>query len=196
VRSRQALGGFVGLAVIGVALAWLLYLVVRFARQLDPNVVAAIIAAMAATAGAIYSQRKARIRDIEDSHRLAKIEVYNVFMDIIDATIGAVQGGTPVTSEDGQPTPQVAAMFVKLRRDFVFWASPGVIQSFEKFRKVTGKPGASASEMVLMADEVFAAMRKDLRNSNWGLRKGQLMGLYLKDPDELAKPVAAKVLEP
>ena len=41
--------------------------------------------------------------------------------------------------------------------------------------------------MLLIMDDIMQAMRKDLGLSNWGLVRGDLMKMFLTDPETLDK---------
>jgi len=166
------------LTVAGVAAGW------QQLRSLNPNVSAAIVAALAAAGGAIYNQRQTRSREISESHRVQKIEVYSLYMDMIDHVMAPPQQGRiGELSQDSAPAPAAFDLEVfarKFRRGILVWASPDVIKAFLSFRvRVNQGP-----QIMRQADLMFRAIRKDLGNSNWGLEQGDLVKLFLKDPAE------------
>ena len=72
--------------------------------------------------------------------------------------------------------------YVQFTRDLIVWGSPSVIKKWEKFRLA----GLIASEEILLfVDDVLQEIRKDLGNSNIGLKRGDLIKLFIKDPSEL-----------
>ena len=75
--------------------------------------------------------------------------------------------------------------FVSFTRDLIVWGSPGVIKAYENFRR-----GSSSSSVVLfLVDDILREIRRDLGNSNWGIKKGDLIKLFSKDPEELDRVV-------
>jgi hypothetical protein len=156
--------------------------------ELNPNVVAAIIAALAAITGALYTQRQTRLREIQESHREPKIKLYEKFMDIIDKIMDlSRQNRLAEISENSVPA-ELEELLRELRRGLLIWASPGVIRAYERFLFL----GQGGGFQVLQgADEVFRSIRKDLGNSNWGLAHGDLIKLFLKDPSEYDRMMAS-----
>ena len=68
--------------------------------------------------------------------------------------------------------------FIKLRRNFIVWASPKVLDAYHRFLEASQtKTGNS----LLVADEVFREMRKDLGLSNFGIQKGDLVAMYVRE---------------
>lgn len=54
--------------------------------SLNPNVIAALITASVGLIGLIYSQNRSQKREIFESHREQKIEVYNIFFNMVGLT--------------------------------------------------------------------------------------------------------------
>lgn len=164
----------------GTAVYYLLAVAWRAVGEVSPNVGAAIIAAVVTAAVALYNQRTARLREIAESHRPQKVELYNVFMDIIDTTMDLSRRGE-LGRVTGDPGPaKLEELIQTFRRGLVVWASPEVIRAWEKMRS----SGDQGFEILRKSDGVFRAIRKDLGNSNWGLDQGALIKLFLKDPGE------------
>ncbi len=159
------------------------WLSARFA-VLNPNVAAAILAAMIAAMAAILGQRQARRRDVEEGHRQQKIQVYDGYMDIIDYLFAPANKAAVSKISEGTVAPDLEKMLRKLRRGLIVWASPDVITSFEAFFGAANRGDKEGYRLLELADNVFRAMRKDLGNSNWGLGPGALLKLFLKDPTE------------
>ena len=67
--------GFAALA----GLAWLVWNVVRWVTSLDPSYSGPTITAIVGFIGLIYAQWHSKSREIQQSHRPQKIEVYNGF---------------------------------------------------------------------------------------------------------------------
>ena len=71
--------------------------------------------------------------------------------------------------------------FVSFTRDLIVWGNPSVIKAYERFRR------GSSSEVgvLLLLDDILREIRKDLGNSNWGIKRGDLVKLFLFDPEKL-----------
>jgi hypothetical protein len=68
----------------------------------------------------------------------------------------------------------------------IVWGSPAVIRAYAAFRNTGASP-----DIVLRLDDLMQAMRKDLVNRNWTLNRGDLIKLFITDPekfDELMSP--------
>lgn len=181
-RFLRLAGGFVllgGIAAGSFALAKLAW---QQVAVLNPNVAAAIIAGLTATAAAVYNQRQTRLREISESHRKQKVELYGKYMDIIDFTTNLSKEDRLGEIAEGSVPKELEDLFREIRRGFLVWASPDVIKAYEQFR-LAGNAGGGLV-ILRRADQVFRAIRKDLGNSNWGLKEGDLMKLFLKDPSE------------
>ena len=149
--------------------------------RLDPNVVAAIIAALTAVTGVLYNQRQARILAAVEAHRDKKIAVYNKYLDLVYFYQDQVkQGVDPV---DREIAKEEEAWIRDLTRGILVWGGPSVVKAWLSFR--AGASAGTGAAPLLAADGMMRAMRKDLGNSNWGLKGGDLVKLFLSDPSEL-----------
>ena len=89
------------LLAIGIILAagYVIYLLIRsFVAALpsiDPGVIAALIAAIAAVFGYWYTQRQTKAGEIAEAHRAHKVEVYSTFMEIIERLMARSREGKP-----------------------------------------------------------------------------------------------------
>jgi hypothetical protein len=100
--------------------------------ELNPKVVAAIVAASAAIIGALYPQRQARLREIQESHREQKIKLYEKFMDIIDKIMDLSRQNRLVEISENSVPAELEELFRELRRVLLIWASPGVVCVYER----------------------------------------------------------------
>jgi hypothetical protein len=123
-KSLTILLSLAMLALGGAAVYYLLVFAWRAVGQVSPNVGAAIIAAVVTAFIALYNQRTSRSREIAEGHRSQKVELYNIFMDIVDTTMGLSQQGQLA---DGSLPPSLEELMQKFRRGLVVWASPEVI---------------------------------------------------------------------
>ena len=152
--------------------------VASWLHGLDSGVTAAVITAIVGLFGLWYAQWHAKSREISESHRQSKIEVYSIFFDIVDKF---QDGSFKAEMGDPEDVPEsLKKEFRRFNRGLIVWGSPAVIQSWHKFRRVAG----NGDKTVLIAvDEMYQAMRKDLGNSNFGLRTGDLIKATISDPE-------------
>jgi len=176
-----------GLAALG-GLGFLLYHAIRVVPDLNPNVLAAIIAALAAIGAAIFNQRSTQRKAIDESHRPKKIEAYTHFFDLIEWMMAKQRENELETIPPEQIVAEQAERFVKLNRGLLIWGSPKVIRDFHRF-----KEGSMLSDFnpLYTIDDMFRSIRADLGNSNAGLLRGDLIALYLKSRAELLKGTQA-----
>ncbi len=178
-KNKQLILGFFILGIFTV-LGWLL---LRWSftwlSELDATVSASIITAILGLSGLWYAQWHSKTRDIAESHRSSKIEVYSLFFDIVEKfQEGEVEDEDLI--EDQLPD-WLKKDYQKLNRGLLLWASPKVIRSWLKFRTIT----TSGGDVLMAMDEMYKAIRNDLGNSNRGLKAGDLIRVGLKDPNEL-----------
>lgn len=162
----------IGWLLISTTISWL--------KTLDKSVVAALTTAFLGLFGLWYAQWQSKSRDIAESHRISKIEVYSIFFGLVEK----FQTGDVKDEElEEENLPDwLKEDYAKLNRGLILWASPSVITAWLKFR-TTSKAGGN--DVLLAMDEMYRAIRKDLGNSNFNLKNGDLIRIGLKDPDEL-----------
>lgn len=179
-KVRQSLITAIALVVLA-AITWLaLTTAASWLRSLDASVAAALTTAILGLLGLWYAQWHSKSRDIAENHRESKIEVYTIFFDIVEK----FQNGKIKDEElgEGELPDWLREDFRKLNRGLILWASPGVISAWLKFRAISD---SGKGNILLAMDEMYKAIRKDLGNSNFGLRIGDLIRIGLKNPDDL-----------
>lgn len=165
---------------------YMLWLAFHFAFStlagLGKEVIAAAITALLGLFGILYAQWHTKTKEISDSHRPAKIEVYETFFDIVERFMTDADT-TDFDPESDEFPEELRQQFMKLSRGMIVWASPQVIRAWSKLRE---RPGAgSAKETLLAVDAVLQAIRADLGNSNFGLGRGDVVKIYLKNPGDV-----------
>ena len=160
------------LGVIGFGLVW----VVGWARSLNPTVAGAVTTAGIGLVGLWYVQWQSKSRDIAESHRPSKIEIYNTFFGIVER----LQANDGEAAAEGELPEWMKAEFIKLNRGLILWAAPEVIRAWLEFRTCS----ESGGNILVAADKMYQAIRKDLGNSNFGLQTGDLIKISLSNPNE------------
>ncbi len=165
----------------------LLKIIFNLLLSIDKQVAVAIIAAsgtvLAAVAAALYVQRRTKEREIFEAHRPQKIEVYKQFMETIVTVLRKSKDESVDTSSEAF-AKEFEEFFITFTRDLIVWGSPNVIKAYENFRLGSSTSGTNA---VLLVDDILREIRSDLGNSNRGVKRGDLIKLFLKDPQELDK---------
>ena len=176
-KKKQVIAGGVALLVVSAIGLWAIYSTFQWFQTLNASVAAALITASIGLIGLWYAQWQSKTRDIAESHRASKIEVYKVFFDLVEKfqtnEIGDI-------SDENIPE-WLKTDFQRLNRGLLLWASPGVITAYLNFRTVAGSGGNILSAV----DTMYREIRKDLGNSNYQLKPGDLIRIGLKDPNEI-----------
>ncbi|MBU1217131.1 hypothetical protein KJ870_10265 [bacterium] len=181
-KTFQLIFSFVLVAAIGYILWLILGYLFHTLIGLGKEVTAAAITALLGLFGILYVQWNSKAKQIADSHRPAKIEVYETFFDIVEKFM--TNDNTENLDPESEDFPEeLRKQFMKLSRGMIVWASPQVIKAWSKFREEAGS--RTPADTLLAVDEVLQAIRKDLGNSNFGLSRGDVVKLYLKNPSEV-----------
>ena len=187
-KLRRFLSVTFGFAVLA-GIAWLIWNIVLWVASLEPSYSGPTITAIVGFIGLIYAQWHSKSREIQQSHRPQKIEVYNGFFAILERFLknpdeqkALEEGGEENLPED------LRDQFWQLNKGLIVWASPAVIKSWLHFRKVSTTGGNT----IVAMDNVLKAIRKDLGNSNFGLQAGDSVKVFLRDPDEADRAIKAE----
>ena len=175
-----------------ICLAGLLYLAwliggyfFALIKGLEKEVLAATSTALIGFFGLIYVQWNSKAKEISDSHRPAKIEVYETFFDIVERFMAAEVSDDKSLDPESEDLPQeLKDQFTKLSRGIIVWASPQVIKAWSEFREKASE-SKTPRDTLLAVDKVLQAIRADLGNSNFGLSRGGVVKLYLSNPREI-----------
>lgn len=175
---KQQIINLTVILIIGTFILWFIFFAFRWLfQELNENVAAAIISASLGLIGLWYAQWQSKIRDIAESHRVSKIEVYNVFFDLVEK----FQKEDVGSYGEENISESLKKDFQKLNRGLLLWASPGVITAYLNFRKASTGGG----DILTAVDAMYREIRKDLGNSNSQLKPGDLIRIGLKHPNEL-----------
>ncbi len=171
--------------IILVGLGYVIWHSVTFVfgtlNDLDPNVAASIIAGFVAIFGVLYNQRQAKNREINEAHRLQKVDLYKKFMDFL---VNILMKSKKEELPPDRLPEELENFFMDFTSNLILWGSPAVIAKYENFRMAAA---SQKVDILLHADDLLKAMRNDLNISNWLLWRGSLVKLFLKDPTELDK---------
>lgn len=178
-NKRSLWIGIIGLAVVATLVYFAIVFVAAWLKSLDTGVAAAVVTGAVGLIGLWYAQWATRSREIAESHRASKIEVYNIFFDIVDQFTDDTSKGK-LTKPDEIPLA-LKSQFRKLNRGMIIWGSPAVIKAWMDFRHSAGT--ATGKQTLVKVDAMYQAIRADLGNSNWGLQSGDLIKSTLSDPE-------------
>lgn len=169
----KLLGMLIGIILILIGV-YVLKEMLAFFLTLDPNVKAALITALAATAGVLFNQRYNKIKEIREAHRSHKVQLYQEFILKIGESL-----------KNSKELPEGIDDFIrKFICELIIWGSPDVIKKYQNFHKKNSDVNPN-ERILLFLDDLYQAMRKDLQNSNKNLKRGDLIKLFLEDPEKV-----------
>jgi len=189
------LGLLVLLIIAGMILGFLYLLFKIIFEGLDKNVQSAIITAVV-TIGAtvfavIYNQRKTKEREIAEEHRSHKVEIYKEFMIMIVDILRHNKVKTKTTGNPADNLPEgVEDQMYKFTRNIIVWGSPDVIKAYTQFRNLGEN---DVPNILIILDTLLKEIRADLGNSNKGLQTGDLIKLFITDPENLDALLTAEI---
>lgn len=163
-----------------------------FLESANPSVSAAIVGAMATVlvgiGGALYTQSQIKRREVEESHRARKVEIYKGFLDMVARMIS---DGNESVSNKAPSQQELVDFLIEFKTNVILWGSPKVINAQLNFQKVSLEEG----NVLEAVGQLYKAIREDIGLSNRGLDKNQLVKMYLRNPDEFdEKSSSNKVL--
>lgn len=162
-----------------MALGWGLYvLALSIWHQfvsLKPELSAALLTAattvLVATLSVLFARHFEKKREVESQFRAAKTEAYDSFLkrffDLYEK---------PESDE-----ADLAKFLREWQRKLILWGGTDTLVAFTKWREhlADGTPDAKS---MLLTDELFRAIRKDLGLSNIGLSHGFFVRVILRNP--------------
>lgn len=149
-------------------------------------IIGTMITAFAGITVALLTQQKIKLREIEESHRPKKVEIYQKFIDTMAV---ALSGQNKHTSIQSPTTEELVDYFHSFKKDILLWGSPNVIKSHLEFEKISASDGNVFAAM----NNIYKAIREDIGLSNAGLDNLELIKIFLDDQaridiDQLDKP--------
>lgn len=146
------------------------------------EIIAAIIAGLLSVSAVIYSQQKNKEREIAAAQRPQKINMYQDFMnELILKTLKPNKGNKSNLSEK-----KLEEFFYKFTSEIIIWGSPGVISAYENFRQFSDPKNPN---ILFLVDKILREIRVDLGSNNKGIKNGDLISLFLNDPDTLKEMI-------
>ena len=144
----------------------------------SPEISASIIGAMATVLVGIsvilISQAHERKRAQEEAHRLKKIEIYQAFIDMVSRMIGASNEKLKLKEPEQD---ELLSFLFKFKSDLLLWGSPKVIKAQIEFESVS--ENGDTLKIFKAVDTLYLAIREDIGLSNSGLKRLELVKLYL-----------------
>jgi len=175
--------GFIAAAAFGVWIAFSSLLTWITAQE--SQIGAAIIAFVSTVGGGIgavlIAQQRSKSREIAESHRPKKIKIYSNFITTMIGIIRKHKGSDTNVLENSK---EIQNFFFDFTTQIVLWGSPGVLRHYAELMKQGQAPNPNLN-LILIMDDMMQAMRKDIGLRNRGLSRGDLMKMFLTDPESL-----------
>ena len=186
--------GLILLAALAYGLYWLALELFTLLAKLKEGVLTALIRAMATVfagiTAVIISQKQSKQRDIDESHRPKKVEIYKKFLDAVSGLMAAQNENV---SKKGLSDQELVDYLVEFKTELLLWGSPLVIKRQLEFEKVSRNNG----NIFTAVNNLYEAIREDIGLSNKGLNSHELVKMYLSDPGELDEILASnKSMQP
>ena len=176
------------IAGVGYGVWWAFASALSWVMAQGSQVAGAVIAfagtVIAGIGAVVISQQRSKSREIAESHRPKKVELYSKFITTMVDILRTHNGGESVSIEASK---ELEDFFFNFTSQVVLWGSPGVLRHYATFRHIGQERNPN---VLLIVDDMMQAMRKDLGLSNWGLARGDLMKMFLTDPESLDKLLA------
>lgn len=175
VFSLIVAGGFVWLLYRGIKFIWATLSVV------NPSLAVGIIAAgstiFVSLASVLISKRLEQAAAIRNQQRDKKIPIYEELITFLFKMWRSIKDGTKPPSE-----AELIDFMFGFTQKLLIWGSDDVVRAFIKFRQ-----SRDPAHVMLIIEDIWFAIRKDLGHSNKGISKGMLLSLIINDIDEVMK---------
>ncbi len=146
--------------------------------ELNRDVAVAVIGALGTVGAVIWNHRSLKKREIAEAQRPEKMKMYTKFMeDLVVKTLKQTREGKV---DEEWVRDELQEFFFEWTGKAIFWSSPGFIRAYKKFRRLGREEDPS---VILFLDKMLQEVRKDLGHTDWSLADGDLIGLFLTDPE-------------
>jgi hypothetical protein len=184
-KARQNFLGLVGLVLVAAVLLGVFVAIrgaFRIFASLNSDIAVAIIAAAATVfvsvlsivLGKVYEARER----IQKEHREKKIPVYD---DLIRFMFRVMM----VSKTGDSPTEKETLDFViGFNQRIMIWGADEVLAAWVKWRRFATEQAAASPEplkLLFLYEEVILAIRRDLGHKNKGLKRSDILALFVND---------------
>lgn len=168
-RLSNFLSTFVALAFVGAVG----FAVVRGVSA-EPSIVGSFAVAGASLAAVVWGRQREKDLDLRQSHREAMAPIYEEFFS-------KVYGMKP---DDGL-TDETRVFLEEFQRKLVLFAPTPVVLAYVTWMRGLELP---SPEPMLLYENLYLAIRKDLGHDNSALEAGDLLRIWVYDSDGFLKP--------
>ncbi len=172
----------IAFAILASALAlaaWIISAFFSYVSAVPKELAAALVAGAAtvlvATLTVMIGRYYERKKELDALYRDKKTEIYDEFLKEFFGLF--FSGGK---QKEGEPDKDLVPFLQEFTRKLVLWSGPEVIEAFVTWKDHLAK-GAPDAKSIFLTEAFLLAIRKDLRHTNTGLRKGFFARLFLKE---------------
>ena len=171
--------GLLGLAIVaGVVtlVGWVFYGFFQYLSAVPKELGAALVAGTAtvfvATITVMLGRYYERKKELDALYRDKKTEIYDEFLKEFFSLFW--------NSDNADPEIDLVPFLQEFTRKIVLWTGPEVIEAFASWKDHLSK-GVPDANSVFLTEAFLLAIRRDLRHSNKGIRKGFFARLFLRE---------------
>lgn len=169
---------------IGIASELIVY-ISKGAKQLKPNeyvpLFVAVVSAFIGLTGALYTQNRIRLREVEEAHRKIKTEIYFEYITLIQSIM---LGAKPEFSDQKPNDKDMVLGIAKFKSKCLLWGSPDVLLALVKFEAQSSATNSSPKQQLQSIEPLYRAMRSDIGLSNSKLPQDFFAKWPLSNPAE------------
>lgn len=165
--------GVVALAVWGVR-SFFTY-VSAVPKEIGAALIAGAVTILVATATVTIGRYFERRRELDALYRDKKTEIYDEFLKEF-FNLFFSSGEKP----DSQAEKNLVPFLREFTRKLILWSGPEVIEAFVAWKDHLAR-GTPDAKSIFLTEGFLLAIRKDLRHTNSGLRKGFFARLFLRE---------------
>jgi hypothetical protein len=161
--------------------SWFAYRVIRtfFAyirvvpKEIGASLVAGAATILVATLTVVIGRYFERKKELDALYRERKTEIYDEFLKKFFEIFHSKAEAQPTATPD-----DLVPFLRKFMRKLILWSGPEVIEAFVKWKDHLAK-GVPDADSIFLTESFLLSIRKDLRHSNRGIRKGFFAKLFL-----------------
>jgi hypothetical protein len=143
----------------------------EMAAALIAGAATVIVATLTITIGRYYERKKER----DALYRDKKTEIYDAFLKEFSQLF--FSAGEKL---EGQPEQDLTQFLREFTRKLILWCGPEVIEAFVTWKDHLAK-GTPDAKSIFLTEDFLLAIRKDLRHTNRGLRRGFFARLFRRE---------------
>jgi hypothetical protein len=144
-------------------------------QQVGAALIAGTVTVLVATATVTIGRYYERKRELDALYRDKKTEIYDEFLKRFFEVFFSA-GEKP----EGESEKDLVPFLREFTRKLILWSGPEVIEAFVAWKDYLAK-GTPDAKSIFLTESFLFAIRKDLRHTNSGLRKGFFARLFLRE---------------